>query len=63
MKCLPAVAHFLEKFEAEAKMRHGELLVQQGKFAAALPLLRRAHDLGPREHLAQYIDQVERAAR
>jgi Flp pilus assembly protein TadD len=63
-----AILHFeraasLEAFEAEAKLRHGELLVKQGKYPQALPLLRRAQALKPREHVRKYIEQVERAVR
>jgi len=52
----------LEKFEADAKVRHAQLLVGQGKYALALPLLRRAQDLQPRENIQQYLEQVERVA-
>ncbi|MEM7310364.1 MAG: tetratricopeptide repeat protein [Planctomycetota bacterium] len=53
----------IDDFEAEAKMRHGELLVNLGRYAEALPLLRRTQDLKPREFLANYIDQVETASK
>jgi tetratricopeptide (TPR) repeat protein len=52
----------LEAFEAEAKTRHAQLLVGQGKYADALPLLRRAQSLKPRENVQKYLEQVERAA-
>jgi tetratricopeptide (TPR) repeat protein len=52
----------LEAFEADAKVRHAQLLVGQGKYALALPLLRRAQDLQPRENIQQYLEQVERVA-
>jgi tetratricopeptide (TPR) repeat protein len=52
----------LEKFEADAKVRHAQLLVGQGKYAEALPLLRSAQSLKPREHVQAYLEQVERAA-
>jgi tetratricopeptide (TPR) repeat protein len=52
----------LEKFEADAKIRHAQLLVGQGKYSEAVPLLRRAQQLQPRDNLQQYLDQVERLA-
>ncbi len=56
-------ASSLEKFEAEAKMRHAQLLVAQSKYQEAALLLRRAHELQPRDDLARYLEQVERLAR
>jgi tetratricopeptide (TPR) repeat protein len=53
----------LEKFEADAKVRHAQLLVGQGKYADALPLLRSAQQVKPRENIQQYLEQVERVAR
>jgi len=53
----------LEKFEADAKVRHAQLLVGQGKYADALPLLRSAQQVKPRENIQQYMEQVERVAR
>ena len=55
-------ASSLEKFEADAKVRHAQLLVGQGKYQAALPLLRRAQTLKPRDTIQQYLEQVERVA-
>jgi len=56
-------AEGLEKHEADAKVRHAQLLVQQGKYTEALPLLRRAQDLKPREDVQKYLEQVERVAK
>ncbi len=56
-------AESLEKFEADAKIRHAQLLVAKNKFADALPLLKRAQELKPRESVARYIEQVERLAK
>jgi tetratricopeptide (TPR) repeat protein len=53
----------VEKFEAEAKVRHAQLLVGQSKYQDALPLLRRAQELRPREDLARYAEQIERLAK
>ncbi len=49
-------------FEADAKIRHAQLLVGQGRYAEALPLLRRAQQVKPRENVQQFLDQVERVA-
>ena len=53
----------IEAFEARAKTRHGELLVSQTKYAEALPLLRRAQALDPRDHVEDYLQRVERFAK
>lgn len=53
----------IEACEGEAKLRHAQLLAQQGRFVDALPLLRRAQELRPRDELARYIEQVERAVK
>src|SRR5690606_32707450 len=62
-----AVFHYeraagITAFEADAKVRHAQLLVGQGKYGEAVPLLRRAQALRPRENIQQYLEQVERAA-
>lgn len=48
--------------EADAKVRHAHLLVSQARYAEALPLLRRAQQLKPRDNVQQFLDQVERIA-
>lgn len=53
----------LEPHEADARVRHAQLLVGQGRFSEALPLLRRAQTIRPRESVQEYLEQVERAAR
>lgn len=53
----------LEAFEADAKVRHAQLLVRQGRYAEALPLLRRAQVVKPRDNIQDYLEQVERVAR
>ncbi len=53
----------IEAFEIAAKTRHGQLLVGLGRYMDALPLLRRAQELKPREDMARYIEQVERIAK
>jgi tetratricopeptide (TPR) repeat protein len=56
-------AEGLEKFEADAKVRHAQLLVRQRKYAEALPLLRRAQELKHRDDVQKYLEQVERFAK
>jgi tetratricopeptide (TPR) repeat protein len=56
-------AESLEKFEADAKIRHAQLFVGQGKYTEALPLLRRAQELKPRDDIQKYLDQIERIAK
>jgi tetratricopeptide (TPR) repeat protein len=56
-------AESLEKYEADAKVRHAQLLVGQGKYTEALPLLRRAQELKPRDDIQKYLDQIERIAK
>jgi tetratricopeptide (TPR) repeat protein len=53
-------AEGLEEFEADAKVRHAQLLVGQGRYAEALPLLRRAQTIKPRDNVQEYVEQVER---
>jgi tetratricopeptide (TPR) repeat protein len=56
-------AENLEKYEADAKIRHAQLLVGQGKYTEALPLLRRAQELKPHENVQKYLEQIERLAK
>lgn len=56
-------AESLEDYEADAKVRHAQLLVSQGKYTESLPLLRRAQELKPRDDIQKYLDQVERVAK
>ena len=53
----------IERFEAEAKLRHGQLLVAEGQYTEALPLLKRSQALKPSENLQKFIEQVERVSR
>jgi tetratricopeptide (TPR) repeat protein len=53
----------IESFEVNAKLRHAQVLVQMKRYADALPLLRRVQELKPREDVARYLEQVERAAK
>jgi tetratricopeptide (TPR) repeat protein len=56
-------AESLEAHEADAKVRHAQLLVGRGQYREALPLLRRAQDLKPRPDVQTYLEQVERVAK
>jgi len=56
-------ASSLEPFEADAKVRQAQLLVTQNKYREAVPLLKRAQELKPRDEVARYLDQVERISR
>lgn len=53
----------IEAFEADAKIQHAQLLVRQGKYNEALPLLRRAQQINPRDNVQEYLEQVERVAK
>jgi tetratricopeptide (TPR) repeat protein len=53
----------IEKYEADAKVRHSQLLVGKGNYDEALPLLRRAQQLKPRDEVQKYLEQVEHIAR
>ena len=53
----------LEAQEVQARIRHAQVLVGLERYGDALPLLRRAQELRPREDVARYLEQVERIAR
>ncbi len=53
----------IEKYEADAKIRHAQLLVGKNRYAEALPLLRRAQQINPRDNIQKYLEQVERVAK
>jgi tetratricopeptide (TPR) repeat protein len=53
----------IEKYEADAKVRHAQLLVKNGKYAEALPHLKRAQVVKPRDNVQEYLEQVERVAK
>lgn len=56
-------AESLDEFEADAKVRHAQLLVGEARYDEALPLLKRAQELQPRDDVARYLEQIERVAR
>jgi tetratricopeptide (TPR) repeat protein len=53
----------LASFEANANIRHAQVLVNLGRHTDAIPLLRRAQEIAHREDVARYLEQVERIAR
>ncbi len=53
----------LEAFEANAKVRQAQVLVGMARYSEAVPLLRRAQEVKPREDIARYLEQVERMAK
>lgn len=53
----------IDGFEADAKVRHAQVLVGTGKYAEALPLLRRAQEIQPRDNIQEYLEQVERVSK
>ena len=54
-------AAMLEAFEADAKVRHAQLLAQNGRAAEALPLLRRAQAIDPRPSVQDFLDDLQRS--
>lgn len=56
-------ASSIEAFEAEARLRHGQMLVAASRHSEALPMLRRSLALRPSENLRTFVEQVERAER
>ena len=53
----------LESFENNAKIRQAQVLVGMGRYADAVPLLRRAQEIKARDDVARYLEQVERIAK
>jgi hypothetical protein len=51
----------LEAFEADAKVRHAQLLAQNGRREEALPLLRRAQAIDPRPSVQDFLDDLQRS--
>jgi len=52
----------MEAFEVDAKVQHAKMLVGQARYAEAVPLLKRAQVIRPRENIQQFLEQIERAA-
>jgi len=53
----------IEKFEADACLRHAQALVKASRYAAAVPLIKRSLELKPRDEVNSYLVQVERLSR
>ena len=53
----------IEAFEADAKVRHAQLLVDQGRYADAVPLLQSAQAIEPRENVQVFLEQVDARAK
>lgn len=53
----------LEQFEADAKVRQAQVLVSQARYREAVPLLRRAQEIRPRDDVGRYLEEVERFSR
>ena len=53
----------LEGFEADAFVKHAQLLVQSQKYAQAVDLLRKAQKARPRDNVQRYLEKVEQMAR
>jgi tetratricopeptide (TPR) repeat protein len=53
-------AESLASFEVNARIGHAQALVALGRYGDAVPLLRRAQELRPRDDVARYLEQVER---
>lgn len=50
-------------FEAEAFLKHAQLLVQSQKYAPAVELLHKAQKIKPRDNVQRYLEKVEQLAR
>ncbi len=53
----------IDAHEVNARVRHGQILVGMNRFGEAVPLLRRAQEVKPRDDIARYLEQVERLAK
>ncbi len=52
-----------EKFEADAKVQHAQLLVREEKYDQAIPLLKSAQSIKYRDNVQKYLEQVQRIAK
>ena len=50
----------IQGFEADAKVAWAQMLVGEGKFEEALPKLKQAQDLNPRDSVGRFIEDLER---
>ena len=56
-------AEEIERTKAKARIRHAQLLVQQSHYQQAIPLLKSALRIEHRDEVADYLKQVEAAAK
>lgn len=56
-------AEAIPAFEADAKVRHAQLLVKLGEYDKAIPLLESAQKLKPRDNVGDYLEQVRKASK
>jgi tetratricopeptide (TPR) repeat protein len=56
-------AEGIDSFEANAKLRHAQALVGLHRYTEAVALIRRVHEIKPRDEVARYLEQVDRAAK
>jgi Flp pilus assembly protein TadD len=53
----------IQGFEADAFVKHAQLLVQAQKYAQAADLLKKAQKVKPRDNVQRYLEKVEQLAR
>ncbi len=53
----------LQGFEADALVKHAQLLIQSQKYPQAVELLRKAQKIKPRDNVQRYLERVELVAR
>lgn len=53
----------IDAFESNAKLREAQVYVKMKRYADALPLLKRVQEIKPREDVARYLEEVDRASR
>ena len=53
----------IQGFEADAFVKHAQLLVQSQKYTQALELLRKAQKAKPRDNVQRYLEKIEQLAR
>jgi Flp pilus assembly protein TadD len=53
----------LQGFEADAFVKHAQLLVQKQKYVQAVELLNKAQKAKPRDNVQRYLEKVEQMAR
>ena len=49
-------AALIPESEAEARLEHGQILVNQGDYKAGIEMLKRSHELKPNPSIAEYIE-------